>query len=214
MNTKPQNWPFDRFLLPDEQVLWQAKAGRPYWGKFIRSVIVIVPSLPLIFMFWIWLPSITSWPYNLYVILQLIFWAIPVMFFPLLLWQLGRCFYFYFALTDHRVLIVNTFLFRTVRSVPARWILPDLVWGHDFSHKGNVHVPCSCESGLPKDLVHETFVMKHLLSGFRTCWYCYWGPGTMVGINEPVRIANLIKSTLGPKQAAEAAAFRREHLFD
>lgn len=174
-----------RRLEPDETVIWSARPGRPSWGKIIYW---LIPTVILgIFV----IPGISVGLLS----------ALLIFYGLLAFWQIGRSFCFYYALTNQRFIVANSFLFPTVRSFPPRWMFPELIWTHATSDRGNVHLPCSCEGWFGEGQGQRSGVKdkaRYIPAHHKICWNCYLGGRELLMIEKPAELVALIKSTLGP----------------
>jgi len=181
--------------------------------------------LPFALVGYIGLPSISwltedltpwgwGWFYLFVYVLIVGIWALFTLKYVL---GVPRLFFIHYALTNKRFLIANTFLFRTVRSLPPRWFHAELVYYWHGKNPSDVVVPCLHLHTFGKEHTpHFTREYKKdrvLHTGiygwnFR-CHACYWGNVHLKGIHDPDRVVSLIKTTLCPQQKSDQEAWQK-----
>ena len=222
--TRPDTWPFDKYLRDDETIIWSQRANRPPWGR-IFGYYLTVPWFFVLFYILTVLGALSpsgsagldqillttiAWVIRIYVGYKLAYFVI----------QIPRSFFYHYALTNQRMMIVNTFIWRTERVLPPRWMHPDLIYvtGQDRLHLPCIHEePFSEGTGLFQSpgpfASREAGSIVHAPTGtwYRSCKACSVGNHILVGIAEPDRVANLIKATLSPLQQADQKAWEDAH---
>lgn len=223
--TRPDTWPFDKQLKDGERILWRQRQGRVAWFDFL---LISISILPIAFFGYIALPSITrlledltpwgwGWFYLFVYALIVGVWALFILKYVL---GVPRLFFNHYALTDQRFLIANTFLFRTVRSLPPRWFHADLVYYRHDKNPSDVVVPClhlhtfgeEYTPHFTREYKKEKALHNNLRGYVRWNFYChacYWGNVRLKGIHDPDRVVSLIKTTLCPQQKADQEAWEK-----
>ncbi len=221
--TRPDTWPFDKFLREDETIIWSQRANRPPWGRIFGYYLTVPWFFVLLYILTVLgalspsgsagldqiLLTTIAWVIRIYVGYKLAYFVI----------QIPRSFFYHYALTNQRMMIVNTFIWRTKRVLPPRWMHPDLIY---VTGKDRLHLPCIHEEAFcdgtgrfqspgpfptreARSFVH-TQDWRH-----RTCQACRVGNHILTGVAEPERVANLIKATLSPLQQADQKAWEDAH---
>lgn len=224
--TRPDTWPFDKYLRDDETIIWRQRQGRVSWADiFMLSLNVIV----LVVVWWIVLETVRraavdlylwDWGWFVFVVygLLLCFWVFA---FAKYLLGIPRLFFMHYALTNQRFLIANTFLFRTVRSLPPRWFHEDLIFYSHHKNPSDVVVPClhfrafgrEYTTHFTRERQNGKMIYSSGIDEPLHCHACYWGDVRLRGIHDPDHVVNLIKTTLCPLQQADQKAWEDAHPY-
>lgn len=222
--TRPDTWPFDKYLRDGETIIWRQRQGRVSWADiFMLSIhlitlaifggigLEIVRQAAVDLYLWDW-----GWFVLVVYGLLLCFWVLACAKYLL---GIPRLFFMHYALTNQRLLIANTFLFRTVRSLPPRWFHEDLIFYSHHKNPSDVVVPCLHFPQFAREytthftrefkngrMLYNSPIKEHL-----HCHACYWGDVRLRGIRDPDHVVNLIKATLSPLQQADQKAWEDAH---
>ncbi|HBH91190.1 hypothetical protein [Ponticaulis sp.] len=213
--TRPDTWPFDKYLRDDETIIWRQRQVRAHWGRIALCVLFGIFCWPVTYfgermLFETYL-EVEFFDFLQYAVVLMPLHCIAIVGFLSLI-GIPRSFFYHYALTNKRVLIVNTFLGRDYRSLPGSWMNPSFILPNSLGKTGTVKMPCAHMLGLGGigKRTADWNIAAHG-TGYSLCWMCAHIPKDLIGVSEPQKLANLIKTTLSPLQQADQKAREAAH---